>query len=101
VDLEDANARRMVMNVWMDDYLRWRDELKKDNMLSILVRPPSGGFNTLTFKSVPKRERKNLPPKEDDLRIEPMAKQVIEEEPDGTSQGFELLLDKNIVLSLS
>jgi DNA polymerase III alpha subunit len=69
VDLEDANARRMVMNVWMDDYLRWRGELKKDTMLSILVRPPSGGFNTLTFKSVPKRERKYLPPKEDDERI--------------------------------
>lgn len=82
VDLEDANARRMVMNVWMDDYIRWREELKKGAMLRILVRPPSGGFNTLTFKSVPKRDRKKLGPKESDVRIivmEPQPKPEPEE----------------------
>jgi DNA polymerase III alpha subunit len=69
VDVEDANARQMTINVWMDDYLRWREELRKDKMLRIRVKPPSGGFNTLTFDSVPKRERHKLPPKEDDDRI--------------------------------
>jgi len=37
--------------------------------LRMRVKPPSGGFNTLTFDSVPKRERHKLPSKEDDDRI--------------------------------
>jgi len=69
VDVEDANARQMIVNVWMDDYLRWREELQKGKMLRMRVKPPSGGFNTLTFDSVPKRERHKLPSKEDDDRI--------------------------------
>ena len=70
VDIEDANARQMIINVWMDDYTRWREEFRKGNLLRIRVRPPSGGFNTLTFDSVPKHKRKTLPPKEDDVRIQ-------------------------------
>ena len=81
IEIEDANARCMNMNVWMDDYTRFREELKKGNMLKIQARPPSGGFNTLTFKSVPKKERKFLPPKEDDVRILKMKEQEKVETP--------------------
>jgi DNA polymerase III alpha subunit len=72
IELEDANARVMKMNFWMDDYIRWHDEIAKGNMIKIRVRPPSGGFNTLTFDSVPKHKRRHLPPKEEDHRIRPM-----------------------------
>lgn len=82
VEIEDANARCMNMNVWLDDYTRFREELKKGNMLKIKARPPSGGYNTLTFKSVPKKDRKFLPPKEDDTRIIKMKEQEKEETPE-------------------
>jgi len=72
IELEDANARVMKMNFWMDDYIRWHDEIAQGNMIKIRVRPPSGGFNTLTFDSVPKHKRRHLPPKEEDHRIRPM-----------------------------
>jgi DNA polymerase III alpha subunit len=93
VELEDANARVMKMNFWMDDAIRWADEVKKGNMIAIRVRPPSGGFNTLTFDSVPKHKRKYLPPKEDDYRIRLMREQEVEEDktPDLDDMQFELL----------
>lgn len=68
VDIEDANGKNMSVNVWMDDYLRFRDKLVAGNMVKMRVRPPSGGFNTLTFESVPKHMRSKLPPAEDDER---------------------------------
>ena len=80
IDIEDSNAKQMVMNVWMDDYIYYKEELVKGAMLSVVVRPPSGGFNTYTFKSIPKRERKNLGPKEEDYRLVVMRPQEIIEE---------------------
>jgi hypothetical protein len=44
-------------------------ELVVGNLLSIWVNGPSGGFNTLTFQSVPRNKRKSWPPKEDDPRL--------------------------------
>lgn len=69
VDIEDANGKRMVVNVWSDDYTRFRDDLKADQMVKMRVRPPSGGFNTLTFESVDRRDRKKLGPREEDYRL--------------------------------
>jgi DNA polymerase III alpha subunit len=69
VEIEDANGKRMFVNVWKDDYERFQDWLVVGNMVAMRVRPPSGGFNTLTFDSVPKHMRKKLPPKEDDYRL--------------------------------
>ena len=69
IELEDANARRMKVNVWMDDYTRFQHLLKKDKLVQMRVRPPSGGFNTLTFESVPRHERKKLGPVEEDTRL--------------------------------
>lgn len=69
VDVEDSNSKKMTINVWKDDSERWEEEFKAGKLLKIRVRPPNGGFNTLTFDSVPKRERHKLPPKEDDPRI--------------------------------
>ena len=62
-------------------------------MISIRVRPPSGGFNTLTFDSVPKHKRKYLPLKEDDHRIRMMAEQekVEKKTADLDDMQFELI----------
>lgn len=69
VQVEDANGKSMYVNIWSDDYQRFKDELKVKNLVKMRVRPPSGGFNTLTFESVPKNMRKKLPAKEDDVRL--------------------------------
>jgi DNA polymerase III alpha subunit len=82
VVVEDANGKQMTVHVWKDDYIRWQDELKKNTMMKIRVRPPGGGFNTLTFESVPKRERHKLGPKEMDCRIVVMTPpQPVEKKP--------------------
>lgn len=78
IDLEDANGKMMVVNVFKDDYTRWRDELKKGKLLQMSVRPPSGGYNTLTFMSCPRQEKaKKWPDKATDWRI----KELIPSEP--------------------
>jgi DNA polymerase III alpha subunit len=70
VDIEDANSKRMVVNVWKDDMDRWKDEIKAGKLLRMRVRPPSGGFNTLTFLSCPRHEKAKMwPNKESDPRI--------------------------------
>jgi DNA polymerase III alpha subunit len=69
VGLEDANGKKMTMHIWKDDYVRFQDYLKKGTMMKIRVKPPGGGYNTLTFESVPKKDRNKLGPAEDDCRI--------------------------------
>lgn len=69
ITLEDANGKRMRMNIWMDDFTRFQDLLKVGNCIKVRVRPPSGGFETLTFESVPKHKRRFLPAPEDDFRM--------------------------------
>jgi DNA polymerase III alpha subunit len=70
VDIEDANGKVMVVNVWKDDMSRWKDEIKAGNLLKMRVRPPSGGFNTLTFESRSRQEKsKEWPDKANDYRV--------------------------------
>jgi DNA polymerase III alpha subunit len=90
VDLEDANSRQMKMNVWMDDFTRWREELRANKMLYLRIRPPSGGYNTLTLESIPRHKRKDYIP-EDDIRVVEMAapKPVEEEKVDLDSFQFD------------
>jgi DNA polymerase III alpha subunit len=70
VEVEDANARRMFVNIWKEDYTRWQEELKVGNFVCMRVRPPSGGFNTMTFESYSRKEQGKKPPtKEEDCRL--------------------------------
>ena len=80
IGIEDANGKTMNMNMWMDDYLRFKDKVIEGNMVKMHVRPPSGGFNTLTFKSVPRHERRNLPDPELDDRLLLMSKMEVPKE---------------------
>lgn len=70
VEVEDANGKRMSVNVWSDDYDRFKDDLKGGNLVSMQVNPPGGGFNTLTFKSWSRLDRKKKPAsREEDPRL--------------------------------
>jgi hypothetical protein len=70
VTVEDANGKNAVVNVWLDDYLRFAEDLKKGNLVRMMVRPPNGGYKTFSFSSPQKRFRHKLPKnKEDDLRL--------------------------------
>ena len=70
IDVEDANARRMFVNIWKEDYTRWQNELVVDNLVCMRVRPPSGGFNTMTFESFSRKEKGKKPlTKEEDYRL--------------------------------
>lgn len=69
VGVEDANGKQMNVNVWRDDFLRFQEEMVVGQLVSMVCNPPGGGFNTLTFKSVPRHERRFLGPKESDGRL--------------------------------
>lgn len=69
VGIEDANGKQMNVNVWRDDYMRFKEELVAGQLVAMTCNPPGGGFNTLTFKGVPRHERKYLGPKEADGRL--------------------------------
>lgn len=51
--VEDANGKQMKVNMWMNDFNKFADEIFPGQLVKMRVRPPSGGFNTLTFESLP------------------------------------------------
>jgi DNA polymerase III alpha subunit len=68
MEVEDANGKKVFVNVWKDDYLRFKDRFVSGELLSIKVTPPTGGFSTFTFCSIPRYKRKEIPDKECDQR---------------------------------
>lgn len=68
MEVEDANGKKVFVNVWKDDYVRFKDRFVSGELLSIKVTPPTGGFSTFTFCSVPRYKRKEIPDKECDQR---------------------------------
>jgi len=68
MEVEDANGKKVFVNVWKDDYLRFKDRFVSGELLSIKVTPPSGGFSTFTFCSIPRHKRKEIPDRECDKR---------------------------------
>ena len=81
IDIEDANGKRMTVHVWKDDYKRFEEDWAVGTMLKMRVHPPGGGFNTLTFESVPKHKRHTLGPKEADYRVCVMKRPEAEKKP--------------------
>lgn len=67
---EDVNSEVGLIQVWEDDYERFKDELVAGKMMRMRVRAPSGGFSRYTFDSPPRHQRHSLPKnKENDHRI--------------------------------
>jgi len=89
--VEDANSQKMSVNIWKDDYARWKDELTKDNFVRMRLQPPSGGFNTYTLDRC---ERRGWLPvdKDVDHRIfvmdKPIEEEVIEVKPRGNASNY-------------
>lgn len=69
MQVEDAQFVRMTVNVWMDDYLRFKPELKAGSLVRLDLDPPSGGFPSYGLHSVPPWKRRSQPPKEADFRV--------------------------------
>lgn len=95
ITVEDSNSKEMKVNVWLDDYLMFQEHWKKDNMVRIRVRPPSGGFNTLTFESIPKHKRKYATQEQLECRLCLMAKPEPPKKPE--DQLVDLTFDENAV----
>lgn len=56
LNLQDAVGRRGYINVWKMDWERCKADLKKGNLVSLIVRPPSGGFKSYSLWSPPRDE---------------------------------------------
>lgn len=71
--VEDALGVFGKITVWSDDYERFKEELSKNNLIRIRIKPPEG-FSTYTFESFPRNLKHKIPPKERDYRIIVMRK---------------------------
>lgn len=61
ITVMDDNFEIGRITIWEEDYERFKSELKKGNLISIQVCPPSNGFSSYTFRSPPKHKRYELP----------------------------------------
>ncbi len=58
--LVDAIGRRGYINVWKMDWERCKKELKKGNLVSLVVRPPTDGFKSYSLWSPPRDKQYEL-----------------------------------------
>jgi DNA polymerase III alpha subunit len=95
MQVEDATGKQSWITIWEDDYERFADDLRKDNLLRICVDTPWGGFNSYNLSSPKKHERARMLPKEraDDHRVYVMTKKKLDVVPikDVNAVEFEIL----------
>jgi DNA polymerase III alpha subunit len=58
--LQDAVGRHCFINVWKADWERNKTLLKKGNLVSLIVRPPSNGFKSYSLWSPPWDEQHKM-----------------------------------------
>ena len=58
--LVDAIGRRGYINVWKADWERCKADLKKGNLVSLIVRPPSNGYKSYSLWSPPRHKQHEL-----------------------------------------
>jgi DNA polymerase III alpha subunit len=61
LELRDDNFEIARVTVWEEDYMRFKIELKKGNLISIQVVPSNTGYQGYTFNSPPKWQRHLIP----------------------------------------
>lgn len=69
---EDVTGQENKINIWSDDYNRWKKEFVAGNLLRMRLQPPTGGFNTFLLESNQNgkyRYQKRYHDKDDDPRI--------------------------------
>lgn len=54
--LIDAMGRRGYINVWNGEWEKFKEELKKGNLVRVLVRPPSNGFSSYSVWGPPRNQ---------------------------------------------
>lgn len=59
--VEDATGETQQVQVWMDDWNIFKDDLQPNNMVKIKLSAPSGGFSRYTLFSPPRHQRWKLP----------------------------------------
>jgi len=67
--VEDADSTVAYINIWSDDYQRWKSEFVRGKFLRLSLSPPSGGYSTYTLARAPKRDRFSYAGKENDFRV--------------------------------
>lgn len=79
----DDNGEDGLITVWEDDYLRFKEEMVKGNLLKLRVKPPNGDFKSYTFDSPPRWMRERMLPrdKRQDHRLIVMASPPPKEKP--------------------
>ena len=71
----DGDGERAKVNIWNDDYEIFEQELKKGNLIKMLLKCPDSGFPTYSLKPLSWQEKKfKKHTKKNDFRIVEMAK---------------------------
>jgi DNA polymerase III alpha subunit len=92
--VEDANGREIMITMWEDDYARFQDDLKPENLLRISVKPPEGNWAKWSFKSVPRHLRRTLARhKDDDDRLYVMREPISNKETVKPKTMVEILME--------
>ncbi len=74
LEVEDAHFERNRVNVWNEEYERFKDVLVEGELVRLRLNPPSGGFKTYTLESYPKWKKVEKVAKEHDWRVIQLAK---------------------------
>ncbi len=75
VTVMDGNGERAKVNVWMDDYEIFEQELRKGNLIKMLLKSPSNGFPTYSLQAISWKEKRfKKHTKNSDFRIVEMVK---------------------------
>lgn len=61
LEAEDANSEKKFIQVWEDDWVRFKDKLYKGNFVNMEIKAPQSGFARYTLNGPPKWERHKLP----------------------------------------
>ncbi len=80
LQVEDVTGEENRVHVWEDDYERFQQEFRANNLLRLRLRPPDPPFTNYTFSSPPRNQRDMLPSKQEDYRLSVMAQGVENDE---------------------
>ncbi len=59
--VEDANSEEAQVQVWQDDWERFKEELIENQFIKLKVKAPDAGFRRYTLDSPPRHQRWKLP----------------------------------------